>query len=108
LWCEHWNTKINEEKTKVICFSRILKVPDDVLQLNGRDIPFENNATYLGVIFNRRVTWRQHIERAVAKALCTYIRTYSIFKIGRLNTTIKFTLYKALISSVMTNACPTW
>jgi hypothetical protein len=47
------------------------------------------------------------IGRTVAKALRTYIRTYSLFKSERLSTDIKLTLYKAIIRSVMTNACPT-
>jgi hypothetical protein len=54
------------------------------------------------------MTWRQHIEKTVAKALRTYIRTYSLFKSKRLSTNIKLKLYKALIRSVMTHACPTW
>jgi hypothetical protein len=37
-----------------------------------------------------------------------YVRTYSIFRSGRLSTNVKLTLYKALIRSVMTYACPTW
>jgi hypothetical protein len=36
-----------------------------------------------------------------------YVRTYSLFKSGHLSTNIKLTLYKALIRSVMTYACPT-
>jgi hypothetical protein len=62
----------------------------------------------LGVIFDRRLTLRLHIERTVAKALCTYLRTYFLFKSTRLSTNIKFTLYRALIRSVKTYACPTW
>jgi hypothetical protein len=54
------------------------------------------------------MTWRLHIERTVAEALRTYIRTYSLFKSQRLSTNIKLTLDKALIRSVMTYACPTW
>jgi hypothetical protein len=56
-WCEQWNIKINKEKTQVIYFSRRLRVPEDMLQLNGRDIPFVNNLTYLGVTFSRMMTW---------------------------------------------------
>jgi hypothetical protein len=55
-----------------------------------------------------RMTWRHHVERTVAKLLRTYIWTYSLFKSGNLNTNIKFTLYKALIMSVVTYACPSW
>jgi hypothetical protein len=50
--CERWNMKINERKTQVIYFSGRLVVPQDVLQLNGQDILFVDNVTYLGVTFN--------------------------------------------------------
>jgi hypothetical protein len=108
LWCEHWNIKINEGKTQAICYSRRLRVPDDVPQLNRQDIPFVNSVRYLGVTFDRRMTRRHHIKRTVAKALHTYVRTYSLFKSRSLSTNIKLALYKAVISSVMTSACPTW
>jgi hypothetical protein len=43
-----------------------------------------------------------------AKAFRTFIRIYSLFKSERLSDTIKLTLHKALIRSVMTYACPAW
>jgi hypothetical protein len=54
------------------------------------------------------MTWRLHIERPVAKALGTYIRTYSLFKSKRLTANIKLIVYRALIRSILTYACPTW
>jgi hypothetical protein len=84
-----------------------LRFPDNVLRLNGRDSPFVNTVTYLGVTFNRTMTRRHHIGRTVDKALRTYVRTYSLFKSERLSTNIKFAFYKALIMSVTTYACPT-
>jgi hypothetical protein len=83
-------------------------MPGDDLQLNGRNIPFVNSAKYLGVIFDRRMTWRPHIEKIAAKALGTYIRKYSIFKSKHFNANIKLNMYRALIRSIMTDACPTW
>jgi hypothetical protein len=44
----------------------------------------------------------------VVKALPTYLRTYFLFKSVRLSTNIKFTLYKALIRSVMIYVCLAW
>jgi hypothetical protein len=85
-WFERWNIKINEGKLPAIYFSRRLRVPEDVWQLNGGNTAFVNNVKYLGVIFDRRITWRLHIERTVAKAFRTYIRTYSLFKSERLCT----------------------
>jgi transketolase C-terminal domain/subunit len=44
-----------------------------------------------------------------SQGLAQYVRTYSLFRSGRLSTNIKLklTLCKALIRSVMTHACPT-
>jgi hypothetical protein len=107
-WCERSNIKINEEKTRLIYFSHSRRPPGSHLTLNGRDIPFVNIVKFLGVIFDKRVTWRLHIEMIEAKAFRTLIRIYSLFKSERLSTNIKLTLHKALIRSIMTYACPAW
>jgi hypothetical protein len=52
-------------------------------------------------IFDKRMTWRLHIEMIEAKAFRTFIRIYSLFKSERLSANIKWTLHKALIRSVM-------
>jgi hypothetical protein len=61
-WCERWNIKINEIKTQAIYFSHQRRPPDSLLTLNGRNIPFVNSVKYLGVIFDKRMTWKFHIE----------------------------------------------
>jgi hypothetical protein len=60
------------------------------------------------VIFDKRITWRLHVEMIEAKAVITFIRIYSLFKSERLSANIKLSLQKDLIRSVMTYACPTW
>jgi hypothetical protein len=60
-----------------------------------------NHVKYLGVIFDKRITWRLHIEMNEAKAFRTYIRVYSLFKSERLSANIKLTLQKVLIRSAM-------
>jgi hypothetical protein len=106
--CERWNIKINEDKTQVIYFSHQRRPPKSLLILNGRNIPFVSSVKYLDVIFDKRMTWRLHIETIEAKAFRTFIRLYSLFKSDRLSANIKVTLHKALIRSVMTYACPAW
>jgi hypothetical protein len=71
-------------------------------------MPLVNHVKHLGVIFDKRVTWRLHKEMTEAKAFRTFIRIYSVFKSERLNVNIKLTLHKALFISVMTYACPAW
>jgi hypothetical protein len=75
--------------------------PESLLTLKGRNIPFVNSVNYLGVIFEKRITWRLHIERIEVKAFRTFNRLYSLFTSERLHANIKLTLLKTLISSVM-------
>jgi hypothetical protein len=65
------------------------------LILNGRDIPFVNSIKYLGVTFDKKVTWRLQIQTIEAKAFRTFISVYSLFKSGRLSANIRLTLQKA-------------
>jgi hypothetical protein len=50
--------------------------------MNGRNIPFVNSVKYLGVIFDRRITRALHREIIEAKAFKTFIRVYSLSKLG--------------------------
>jgi hypothetical protein len=76
--------------------------------IQWREYPLINHVKYLAVIFDKWVTWRLHLEMAEAKAFRTFIRIYSPLKIERLSVKIKTPLYKALIRSVITHACPAW
>jgi hypothetical protein len=56
-----------------------------------------NHVKYLAVIFDKRITWRVHIDMIEAKTFRTFIIIYSVFKSERLSANIKLTLHKALI-----------
>jgi hypothetical protein len=70
-WCKRWNIKINVIKTRAIYFTRRNRPPDSLLKLNGRNIPCVNGEKYLGVLFDKRMTWRLHIQMIEAKAFRT-------------------------------------
>jgi hypothetical protein len=76
--------------------------------LNGRDIPFVDSVKHLGVIFDKKITWRLHTETIEAKAFRTFIRINPLFKSERLSINIKLTLHKDLVRSAMAYACPPW
>jgi hypothetical protein len=59
---------------------------------------------HLRDIFDKKITWRLHVEIIEAKAFKIFTRIYSLFKRECLSANIKLTLHKALISSVMTFA----
>jgi hypothetical protein len=68
-WCECWNIKINEEKTQAIYFFHQCTPVEAFLTLKGGHIPFANHVKYLGVIFNKKITWKIHTEMIATKAL---------------------------------------
>jgi hypothetical protein len=105
-WCEKWNIKINEDKTRAVYFSKRLRRVEAYLTLKGRAITFVNDVKYLGVTFERRITWRTHIDLIVTKALRTFVQIYSLLKSEKLSIKTKMTLHKALIRSKMSYACP--
>jgi hypothetical protein len=55
---------------------------------------------YLGVIFDKRITWRLNIKMTEAKGFRTFIRISFVLNSERLSANIKLTLHKALIRSV--------
>jgi hypothetical protein len=107
-WCERWNMKIDEDKTQAFYFSHTLRPREAHPTLNGWNIPFISRVKHLGVIFDKRITWRLHIDMIEAKAFRTFIRIYSLFKNESSSANIKLTLHRALIRSIMTYACPAW
>jgi hypothetical protein len=86
-----------------------LRVADDVLQLNGPDIPFVYNITYHGVTFDRRMAEIRILSLWLfSQALRAYVRTYSLFRSWRFSRNTNLPLNKALIRSVTIYYCPTW
>jgi hypothetical protein len=70
-------------------FSHRLRSPGTHLTLNGRNIPFLCHVKHLGVIFDKEIAWRLHIEMTEAKNFRTFIRIYSPFKSDLLSSSIK-------------------
>jgi len=59
-WCSAWGFKISESKTQCILFSYKRNV-DVNLRLATRAIPLVNEIRFLGLIFDRHLTWSSHI-----------------------------------------------
>jgi hypothetical protein len=106
--CESWKLNTSKDKIQVIYFSHRLRPCEDHRTLNEPNIAFVNLVKYLGVIFDKRITRRLHIEMIESKAIGKFIRIYSLFKSERLGANVKLTLLNALIKSVMTYARPAW
>ena len=67
-WSEKWCVKINKEKSSTSLFTLSPKAKAGKITLGETTLQTEEEVTYLGVTFDKRLTWKAHIEKAEAKA----------------------------------------
>lgn len=97
-WMEKWKIKVNPKKTQAIVFSRKAALPSDQLEINGEEIPWSNKVKYLGVIFDRKLTWKDHIEEIKRKTTLKNIQLHPLMaRKSKLSLDNKLRLYKMVI-----------
>ena len=67
-WAREWCVTINREKTTGTLFTLSPKTQNITLSMDNTQIKMEEQQTYLGITFDKRMTWKQHIMSAEAKA----------------------------------------
>lgn len=67
-WADRWCVSINRDKTTGTFFSLSPKADPGRLTLGNTTLKMEDQQTYLGVTYDKKMTWRQHITLAESKA----------------------------------------
>ena len=67
-WADRWNVTINKEKSSTTLFSLSPKQKSMPIKLGDTTLACEDEATYLGVTFDKRLTWKPHLSKAEDKA----------------------------------------
>ena len=67
-WTEKWCVTVNKDKSSTTLFILPPKQKAGTITLGGTPLKEEEEATYLGITFDKRQTWKQHIAKAEAKA----------------------------------------
>jgi len=67
-WTDKWCISINKEKSSTTLFTLSTKHKAGTIFLGDTPLKEDNEATYLGVTFDRRMTWKPHIAQAEGKA----------------------------------------
>jgi len=68
-WCELWGFKLNDTKTVAMLFTKnsYASKTQLPLTLNGKPLETVQNVKFLGLTFDQRLTWDQHITTVVNK-----------------------------------------
>ena len=67
-WAQDWCVKINKTKSFTTLFTLSTKSKPMKIMLDDTELQHTDSATYLGITFDKRQTWKTHISRAEAKA----------------------------------------
>ena len=71
-WCKTWQVTMNPQKSQVVLFSKCTKETHDKSGLNlklfDKKIPVSNEAVYLGITFDHRLSWEQQTTKMANKA----------------------------------------
>ncbi|KAK7108945.1 hypothetical protein V1264_013078 [Littorina saxatilis] len=67
-WADEWCVAINKEKSSTTLFTLSSKQKTGTIKLGDTPLRSDDEATYLGVTFDKKQTWKPHIHNAEAKA----------------------------------------
>ena len=107
-YCKEWKLTINCDKTKVLIFAGSKRDRNKSLMLGGKALVFVDEYKYLGVIFDKKISYKACISnlcRQATKAM------YFILRKGRLlNLSIKCQLYlfDAMVKHILLYGCEIW
>ena len=102
-WCRKWQVLINTSKSQVVVFTKCVTHRRIAVNLKmfGQILPTSNEATYLGVIFDSRLTWEHQISKMCERS---YTRLNLIRAMAGLskkhNPNLLLQLYNSTIRSI--------
>ncbi|MGL5407107.1 MAG: RNA-directed DNA polymerase, partial [Propionibacteriaceae bacterium] len=107
LWASAKGFKFSPEKTKAIRFCRLRRVEEiPTLFLNDSILPYEDSIKYLGVTFDKKLTFTQHVNEVVCnvKLRLNILKVVSNFNWGADRITL-LRMYQVLCLSKIDYGC---
>ena len=102
-WSDKWGFKISKQKTTAIIFSNKHEPEQEInLKIKNEIIKFESTVKFLGAVFDKKLTWRAHIQYVINRCnkRMNLLRAVSGTDWGADKRTL-IIIYRALIRSVV-------
>lgn len=106
LWANRWKIKINENKSNHVTFT--LRNSDcPPVMLNNKVLPTANEVKYLGLTFDKRLTWGPHLKLK-RKQVNSRLHLLRPLLKSKLSLTNKVSIYKVIIRPVWLYGIQIW
>lgn len=105
-WAVQWGFRISEDKTKCILFTKKRKSAEFKLRLAGNVVERVDSFKYLGLWFDRQLTWGVHVNKMVEKCkrVLNVMRCLCGVDWGASRSALQ-TVYTGMIRSVFDYGC---
>lgn len=109
-WCSNWCVTISIPKSEAKIFS-LRRCPDPpCITIGNAIIPWkENSVRWLGILFDKRLTWADHIATNTAEG---YQRLHKLFPLLNKKSPLRMKsavlIFKTILLPVVTYGCPVW
>ncbi|MFS5355118.1 reverse transcriptase family protein, partial [Streptococcus agalactiae] len=108
-WFILWKIKVNVDKTQAILLGWKRDDCNQRIVIENKEVPWKNSVTYLGVLLDQRLTFRQHIQTVVDKAKGCIAQLYPLLnRKSQLSLQNKLTLIKTVIRPTLLYASTAW
>ena len=101
-WCNKWRIRLSQNKTKLIHFNRQRNATNLTVTINKQPITVCKEAKFLGITFDRRLTFNPHFknQRRTAIGRLIKLRSLTSQRVGPSDTTM-IRLYKCYVRSLL-------
>lgn len=107
-WLSKWRIKANESKSIHVTFT-MRKGTCPPVTLNNHQLPQENEAKYLGMHLDRRLTWKKHIFTKRKQLGLKFQKMYWLIgRQSKLTLANKLLLYKTILKPIWTYGIQLW
>ena len=104
-----WKINLNKQKTQALFISNRYsrQLPSDNIKFLNENIKWETEAKYLGMVIDKRVTLKQHVEYVSNRAHNSLRQLYPLIsRNSHLDVRNKLLIYKLAIRPIFTYGCP--
>lgn len=107
-WLKKWNIMVNPNKSQHITFA-LRREDCPSVSINASVIPSSSSVKYLGIVLDRRMTWKDHIRN---KRQQLKIKTRKLYWLvgpkSKLNLNNKLRIYKVILKPIWTYGVQLW
>lgn len=109
-WCDLWCVTISISKSEAKIFTLMKTDNPPCVKIGNEGIPWkESSVRWLGVWFDRRLTWADHIKTKTAEG---YQRLGKLFPLLNKKSSLRMKaavlIHKTILLPIITYGCPVW